>query len=185
MRKESADEVAEVARRRLAELGRELARTGYPTVGASAEPDLEPVESAPVVEQRAQESAPVVEQRARESAPVVEQRARESAPVVEQRARERSVETTPRHPWSHGDPGEPPARAIAAPVPIPGRHARHRPPTSDRGVALLLDRLPATLQGRVSLGAGHVAVLAVVAALALTVTAYALLRGRPTVTPVP
>src|SRR4051794_10566884 len=124
MRKESADEVAEVARRRLAELGRELARSGYPTVGASAEPDLEPV-----VEQRAREGSV-------EIAPV---------PVVEAVA--------PGPPWPDDE------LAVAAPVPIPGRHARQRPPTSDRGVALLLDRLPATLQGRVSLGAGHVAVL--------------------------
>ena len=55
----------------------------------------------------------------------------------------------------------------------------------DRGVAWLQDRLPATLQGRVSLGVGHVAVLAVVAAVALAVTAYLTIRARPSVEPVP
>lgn len=68
----------------------------------------------------------------------------------------------------------------------PGRHSRRRPVSlSGRGVAWLQDRLPATLQGRVSLGAGHVAVLAVLAAVALAVTAYLTIRARPQVTPVP
>lgn len=68
----------------------------------------------------------------------------------------------------------------------PGRHSRRRPITpTGRGVAWLQDRLPATLQGRVSLGVGHVAVLAVLAAVALAVTAYVTIRARPAVTPVP
>jgi competence protein ComEA len=71
-------------------------------------------------------------------------------------------------------------------VPEPGRHSRRRPaPVSDRGAAWLQDRLPATLRGRVSLGVGHVAVLAVVAAVALAVTAFVTIRARPTVEPVP
>jgi competence protein ComEA len=56
---------------------------------------------------------------------------------------------------------------------------------SGRGVAWLQDRLPATLQGRVSLGVGHVAVLAVVVAIALAVTAYVTIRARPTSAAVP
>lgn len=68
----------------------------------------------------------------------------------------------------------------------PGRHSRRRPLTlTGRGVAWLQDRLPATLQGRVSLGVGHVAVLAVLAAVALAVTAYVTIRARPASTPVP
>lgn len=125
MRRESAEEVAEAARRRLALLGEELARSGF-------EPAQ--VEAARV----GPDDAPV------------------DAPV------------------------EP------APVPEPGRHSRRRPaPMSDRGAAWLQDRLPATLRGRVSLGVGHVAVLAVVAAVALGVTAYLTIRARPTVAPVP
>ncbi|MGY2874268.1 competence protein ComEA [Marmoricola sp. URHA0025 HA25] len=80
------------------------------------------------------------------------------------------------------------AEEHVAPVPvrIPGRHSRRRPvPMTGRGVAWLQDRLPATLQGRVSLGVGHVAVLSVVAAVALAVTAYVTIRARPTVAPVP
>ncbi len=87
---------------------------------------------------------------------------------------------------SDGSGAEPAVSVEPAPVPLPGRHARGRPePLSGRGVAWLQDRLPATLQGRVSLGAGHVAVLAVVAAVALAVTAYLTIRARPTVAPVP
>jgi competence protein ComEA len=82
-------------------------------------------------------------------------------------------------------------------VPRPGRHARGRAtiarvpagagpsPLGGRGVAWLRDRLPATLQGRVALGAGHVAVLAVVAAVGLALAAYLTIRARPTVAPVP
>ena len=132
MRKESADEVAEAARRRLALLGRELAGAGFAPGG-------------------------------------YDQRAAESEDVEPD-----DVEA--------GDPW------VAEPsiVPEPGRHSRRRPaPLSGRGVAWLQDRLPATLQGRVSLGTGHVAVLAVVAAVALAVTAYITIRARPTVTTVP
>lgn len=79
-----------------------------------------------------------------------------------------------------------PVDARPAVVASPGRHSRRRSTSRvGRGVAWVRDRLPATVQGRVSLGAGHVAVLAVVAAAALAVTAYVTIRGRPTVTPVP
>jgi competence protein ComEA len=119
MRKESAEEVAEAARRRLTMLGRELGRDLEDPAGpgaGTADADL-------------------------------------TDPVV------------PRE---------------------PGRHSRRRPvPLTGRGVAWLQDRLPATLQGRVSLGVGHVAVLAVVAAVALAVTAYVTIRARPASTPVP
>jgi competence protein ComEA len=116
MRKESAEEVAEAARRRLALLGRELAQSGF-----------------------------------------------EPARVAEDE-------------W----PAEP------AVVADPGRHSRSRAtPLTARGSAWLHDRLPASLQGRVSLGTGHVAVLAVIAAAALVVTAWVTLRSAPDVTPVP
>ncbi|HEX2894375.1 MAG TPA: helix-hairpin-helix domain-containing protein [Marmoricola sp.] len=130
MRKQSADEVAEAARRRLALLGRELAGAG-----------LEPSPA--------------------------------DRPWTEQVEVDEPVEGRPS-----------PLRP--APVGEPGRHSRRRAaPLSGRGVAWLQDRLPATLQGRVSLGTGHVAVLAVVAAVALAVTAYVTMRARPTVSPVP
>ena len=119
MRKEPSEDLAAAARRRLALLGEELARSGFPAaVAHDDDVEVEPLEPAPVM--------------------------------------------------------------------VPGRHSRRRPePRSDRGVAWLQDRLPATLQGRVSLGVGHVAVLAVVAAVALAVTAYLTIRARPTVEPVP
>lgn len=119
MRKESAEEVAEAARRRLALLGRELGRNPEDPVGPPAAPAGDDL----------------------------------TEPVL------------PRE---------------------PGRHSRRRPITlTGRGVAWLQDRLPATLQGRVSLGVGHVAVLAVLAAVALAVTAYLTIRARPASTPVP
>src|SRR6266487_2735497 len=102
MRKEPSEEVAAAARRRLALLGEELARSGFPAV--TEEPADAPDDGA----------------------------------------------------QDDGAPLEP------APVKEPGRHSRGAAvPRSDRGVAWLQDRLPATLQGRVSLGVGHVAVLAV------------------------
>jgi competence protein ComEA len=117
MRKESAEEVAEAARRRLALLGRELARSG-----------LEPSQTS----------------------------------------------------------GDDEWRVEPAVVADPGRHSRSRPtPLTTRGAGWLHDRLPGFLQGRVSLGPGHVAVLAVIAAAALVVTAYLTLRSAPAATPVP
>ena len=128
MRKESADHVAEAARRRLALLGEELARAGFePTQELHLDVD-EDLEDVP------------------------------------------------------GGGGEVEPVALRA----PGRHSRRRAtPMSGRGVAWLQDRLPATLQGRVSLGTGHVAVLSVVAAVTLAVTAFVTIRARPTVAPVP
>lgn len=56
-------------------------------------------------------------------------------------------------------------------VPRPGRHASRRP----RGAPLL----PETLQGRVALGPGALAVVAVVVALGLGVTAWWVVRSEP------
>lgn len=155
MRRESADEVAEAARRRLALLARELARDGFaattwaeddgapdragvPTLGALGEAD--------------------------------EAGAVGNAGVVPEGAGEE----------------RPPGGTDPAPVRTPGRHSRRRPvPMSGRGVAWLQDRLPATLQGRVSLGVGHVAVIATVAAVAMALAAFLTIRARPTVAPVP
>jgi competence protein ComEA len=133
MRKQSADEVAEAARRRLALLGRELAEAGLgpPT---AAETD----------------------------------------------------QATGREEWHELDDATDRWPVEPALVGEPGRHSRRRPvPLAGRGVTWLQDRLPATLRGRVSLGTGHVAVLAVVAALTLAVTAYVTIRARPTVTAIP
>ena len=132
MRRESAEEVAEAARRRLASLARELDL-----------PDVEREGHAPA------DDGTVVP----DPGETVDDTGWDVRPVV---------------------PAE------------PGRHSRRRPLSpARRSVAWLQDRLPATLQGRVALGAGHVAVLAVVAAVALAVTAYLTIRARPTVTPVP
>jgi competence protein ComEA len=127
MRRESADEVAAAARRRLALLGEELSRAGYPP----AEP-MDAWLDAP-------QDGPELDE-----------------PVLPASLKE------------------------------PGRHSRRAAaPRSDRGVAWLQDRLPATLRGRVALGVGHVAVLAVVAAVALAVTAFATIRSRRSGEPVP
>lgn len=83
-------------------------------------------------------------------------------------------------------PGVPPGVPPAAP-PVAGRHA-HRPVAPS--VALggwLHDRLPATLQGRVRLGVGQLAVLALLVAGALGVTAWWVVRadgGETTLPPV-
>jgi competence protein ComEA len=147
MRKESADEVALAARRRLALLGRELALAGL-TPGGRDEGGGHDSHRGPSTD--------------------VDHTGTSGASVV-------AV--------------EPPADVgVVDPVVVlpPGRHARGRAaPLGNRGVAWLQDRLPATLQGRVSLGAGHVAVLAVVAAAALAVTAFLTIRARPTVDTLP
>jgi competence protein ComEA len=138
MRRESADEVAAAARRRLALLGEELALAGY----------------------------------------------RSSAPIGT--APDEVTAEPADEPRELDDLDELVELVEPAAVRVPGRHSR-RPaaPMGDRGVAWLQDRLPATLRGRVALGVGHVAVLAVVAAVALAVTAYVTIRSRPTVAPVP
>lgn len=129
MRREPTDDVAETTRRRLAQLGEELARS-----------------AAWVPEQSSPERL----------APEVDEDTVEDAAV------------------------EP---ALVKP---PGRHVRGVPTSlGDRGVAWVRDRLPASLVGRVSLGVGHVAVLAVVAAVALAVTAFLVVRARPSVQAVP
>jgi len=74
----------------------------------------------------------------------------------------------------------------AAPIPEPGRHSSARSSrVAGPSIVWLRDRLPATLQGRVALGVGHVAVLAVVAAIALAVTAFVTIRAQPKTAPVP
>lgn len=72
-------------------------------------------------------------------------------------------------------PGDPEDEAPL--VPVPGRHAaRRRRPG-------LTDALPDTLRGRVGLGVGQVAVLAVVVAVGLALTTWWVLRGDPEVAP--
>ena len=64
------------------------------------------------------------------------------------------------------DPDHPPVLPL---VPVPGRHASRR--------RLLAGLLPETLRGRVGLGPGHLAVVALVVALGLAVTCWWLVRG--------
>ena len=95
-------------------------------------------------------------------------------------------------PRSPGGAGEPLDDAPSAPPGAPGgpsgagRHA-HRPVATSAAVGgWLHDRLPATLQGRVRVGVGHLAVLALLVAGALGVTAWWVLRveGPTTLPPV-
>ena len=59
----------------------------------------------------------------------------------------------------------------------PGRHAR-RPATGQRTAAAWLeDRLPPTLQGRVRIGAGHLATVAVLVAAAMALLAWSAVRA--------
>ncbi|HET7388544.1 MAG TPA: helix-hairpin-helix domain-containing protein [Nocardioidaceae bacterium] len=68
----------------------------------------------------------------------------------------------------------------------PGRHAaRPRPGATQQAAGWVHDRLPATLQGRLQLGASHLTVVALVVAVALAVTAYWALRAGGAVTAVP
>lgn len=65
-------------------------------------------------------------------------------------------------------------------VPEPGRHARARRATAgERATDWVQERVPATLQGRVTLKPAHVAVLAVLVGVALVVTAFVVLRSQP------
>lgn len=58
-------------------------------------------------------------------------------------------------------------------VPLPGRHAARR------GTRLAESLVPATLRGRVALGPGAVAVVALVVAAGLAITAWLVVRGDP------
>jgi competence protein ComEA len=67
----------------------------------------------------------------------------------------------------------------------PGRHA-HRPLGAvARGSSWVQDRLPPSVQGRVQLGASHLAVVALVVAAALAGTAWWVTRAGPAGTTVP
>ncbi|MCW2779858.1 MAG: ComEA family DNA-binding protein [Marmoricola sp.] len=77
-------------------------------------------------------------------------------------------------------------RPSAAPIPDPGRHARSRSPAAlTRMAAWAADRLPPSIQGRVGLGPAHVALIALVVALGLSVAAVVALRSGGSAQPVP
>jgi competence protein ComEA len=65
-------------------------------------------------------------------------------------------------------------------LPVAGRHARRSVGWRGLVAGWLLDRLPATLQGRVQLGAAHMGVLALTIATGLAVTAWWVLRTDDT-----
>lgn len=66
----------------------------------------------------------------------------------------------------------------------PGRHARRSVGVAERCSCWVHDRLPATLQGRVQLGASHLTVVAVTVAAALAATAWWVVRADGTTTTV-
>lgn len=76
-------------------------------------------------------------------------------------------------PWDEPDalPGPVPAAAAPVVVPVPGRHADRR--------ALWATLLPETLRGRVGLGPGPVAVVAVLVAAALAFLCWQVVRDDP------
>ena len=59
----------------------------------------------------------------------------------------------------------------------PGRHARRPVRTSGRLAGWVQDRLPPSLQGRVRIGAGHLALLTTVAAVAMALLAWSVVRS--------
>lgn len=77
----------------------------------------------------------------------------------------------PRVAESAGDPSVEAVEAVPA-VPAPGRHAARRA----RGPVALV---PEPLRGRVALGPAHLAVVAVLVAVGLAVTAWWVARGEP------
>jgi competence protein ComEA len=83
--------------------------------------------------------------------------------------------------------GVPATASDAQPGPAlsPGRHARRSVGITARLGGWMHDRLPPTLQGRVSLGPGHVAVVSLLVAVACALTAWWVVRADGTTTVVP
>lgn len=68
---------------------------------------------------------------------------------------------------------EPRPAPAPPPIPVPGRHA------APRRRARVAELVPATLRGRVGIGPGPLAVLALVVAAGMAVTAWLVVRGDP------
>jgi competence protein ComEA len=68
---------------------------------------------------------------------------------------------------------------------VPGRHARRRVGVGARVGGWVHDRLPPTMQGRVALGPGHVAVVSLLVAVACALTAWWVVRADGDATLVP
>jgi len=84
----------------------------------------------------------------------------------------------PQPPQPPHSPDRAPERATPPPLepstlPAPGRHAARRT------AAWAIDLVPATLRGRVRLGAAHVATVAVLVAVGLAVTCWLVVSGDP------
>ncbi len=103
------------------------------------------------------------------------------------RRRIEALREPPQHPAyapSAGSPGSPPgsSRGDALLLPVPGRHVSRRaapePRVAGRAVAgAVAGVVPAPLRGRVGLGGAQLAVLALVVAVSLSVTAWWVLRA--------
>lgn len=75
----------------------------------------------------------------------------------------------------HPTPGPEPRPTLE---PGPGRHARRPVRLGGRVTAWVADRLPATLQGRVHLGAAQLGLVALVVAVGLVLTSWWMVRAR-------
>lgn len=155
-------DVAEVARRRLEALAAELAAARERR--APPDPAAGPPEQAPGPDARAEPGAVPGAASRPGSVPAREPPADPDQPA------EPSV----------GRPGAGVEDGLDA-----GRHAGRPLGPLARGSSWARDRLPATVQGRVQLGASHLAVVALVVAAALAATAWWVTRSGPAGTVVP
>ena len=103
---------------------------------------------------------------------------RVTAAVPDLRVVPPSAPSVPSAPPPGGRPPEKEPSDEPAPmpprIPVPGRHAAPR-----RATRLADAVVPATLRGRVALGPGSLAVVALVVALGMTLTAWLVVRGDP------
>lgn len=106
--------------------------------------------------------------------------------VAERAAADPTVaDRTPAEPRPGGAPAPEVGSATAGEAAPPGRHARRPVARPARLGGWVHDRLPPTLQGRVRLTTGHLAVVALLVAAGLAATSWWLLRADGTTSVVP
>jgi competence protein ComEA len=189
-RRTAHDEMAAIARRRLELLSVELAGL---RVAAAGESDSGPSRDAsrtddPTAQEPAAEepSADVAASSASQSAPAPSASLPSASSVT---ASSPSVQGRPVLSVVQAAPEEvregPPTELDEWVRPVRGRHARRPLGAGDRVGGWAHDRLPPTLQGRVSLTASHLSVVALLVAAAFAVSAWWVVRADASGTVVP